>query len=130
MERKRYVLRASETTKTLRVSTDMYFALQIIARKMDCTIQEVSYRLLMRGLRWYQLRIAPQEGADKYQEWERKPGESASPDESDTRDYSTKRRPVPNNRRPSQPRYVIKRNPGTTPKEYPPLPEGYFPLDI
>ena len=126
---KKYRLKATDSYKLIRICPEIHHGLEIIAKDMNCTLQEASYRLLIRGMEWYLIRVKTKTGEAKVAEWVREPGESAFQNERDMRNYSLKRRPVINRRR-SQPGNVINRNPRTTPQERPTIPDGYVPGEM
>jgi hypothetical protein len=125
MDVKKYRFASVEREKVVYISRDIHYGLRIIAKEMDCTIQEVAYRLLLRGMQWYLLKVKPKVGAERDAEWALNPGANPIPARRVKR-YQGPRRysklpPINTQQQPPE---------NTPPKETTTIPDDYFPGDL
>ena len=68
MDRK-YRIEANDPVNTLKVTPEMHHALKTISRELRCSMQEVTYRFLLRGLAWYVFVVKPKTGEARTAAW-------------------------------------------------------------
>ena len=125
MDVKKYRFSRAEREKAVHISRNLHNAIRVIANEMECSIQEATYRLVVRGMQWYMLNVKPKAEAERDAEWVRSPGADLNPNDGRKR-YSGSRRftkfPPINTQQPP----LV----NNSPKETPSIPDDWFPGDL
>jgi hypothetical protein len=125
MDRKTYILQRNDKPKPLFVSAEIHHAIKMIAKDMGCSMSEVTYRLIVRGIQWYMERIRHVEGEERYHLWSRDPGKERE------QDLRMRRTSPPSRRSPSPPRNTRQRPlPNQPLAKRPSIPAGYVPGNL
>ena len=116
---KKYRFTATEPYKLLRIAPELHHALELVAQDMNCTMQEVTFRLLIQGLAWYLIDVKSKTGEAKTAEWAKDPGA----ERNQSKRILPRRLPQPY-RRSSHP---VNMDAQARAK---PIPDGYVPGDL